>query len=133
MACHSRFPSDKSVEVVVTLKEYRDQAAIVGPDPKPGFSVNSQVGDNHQDAVVAVAEVLNQFRHGFTEGDAPGYAEAFSEALNDPMAKHWPEGIWASTQSGPSSADVPPDRDLKAGLLLGHAAGTGLIRTRLCH
>jgi hypothetical protein len=46
----ARFPSDKSVEVVVTLKAYRDQAAIVGPDPKPGFSAYSQVGDNHQDA-----------------------------------------------------------------------------------
>jgi|SRR5690348_16618613 hypothetical protein len=30
--------------------------------------INGQVGDNHQDAVVAVAGVLNQFRHGFTEG-----------------------------------------------------------------
>ncbi len=88
-----RFPSDKSVEVVVTLKAYRDQAAIVGPNPKPGFSVNGQVGDIHQDAIVAVAEVLNQFRHGFTEGGVPEYAEAFSEALNDLMAKHWPEGM----------------------------------------
>jgi hypothetical protein len=26
-----------------------------------------------------------------------------------------------------------PDRDLKAGLLLEHAAGTGVTRTRLCH
>lgn len=88
-----RFPSDKSVEVIVTLRAYRDQAAIVGPNAKPGFSVNGQVGDNHQDAVVAVAEVLNQFRHGFTAGGMPEYAEAFSEALNDLMAKHWPEGI----------------------------------------
>lgn len=87
-----RFPSDKSVEVVVTLRAYRDQAAIVGPKLKPGFSINSQVGDNRQDAVVAVAEVLNQFRHGFTEGRVPEYAEAFSEALDDLMAKHWPEG-----------------------------------------
>lgn len=39
---------------------------------------------------MAVAEVLNQFRHGFTEGRVPEYAEAFSEALNDLMAKHWP-------------------------------------------
>ena len=76
-----RFPSDKSVEVAVTLRAYRDQAAIVGPKPKPGFSINGQVGDNHQDAV-AVAEVLNQFRHGFTEGGVPEYAEAFNEALN---------------------------------------------------
>jgi hypothetical protein len=87
-----RFPSDKSVEVVVTLRAYKDQAAIVGSKPKPGFSINGQVGDNHQDAVVAVAEVLNQFRHGFTEGGVPEYAEAFREALNDLMAKHWPEG-----------------------------------------
>jgi hypothetical protein len=87
-----RFPSEKSVEVVVTLRAYRDQAGIFGPNPKPGFSVNGQVGDNQQDAVVAVAEVLNQFRHGFTEGGVPEYAEAFSEALNDLMAKHWPEG-----------------------------------------
>jgi hypothetical protein len=43
-------------------------------------------------SVVAVAEVLNQFRHGFTEGGVPEYAEAFSEALDDLMAKHWPEG-----------------------------------------
>jgi hypothetical protein len=42
---------------------------------------------------VAVAEVLNQFRHGFTEGSVPEYAEAFSEALNDLMAKHWPEEL----------------------------------------
>ena len=41
---------------------------------------------------MAVAEVLNQFRHGFTEGDVAEYAEAFSEALADLMAKHWPEG-----------------------------------------
>ena len=60
-----RCPSDKSVEVVVTLRAYRDQDAIAGPNPKPGFSLNGQVSDNHQDAVVAVAEVLNQFRHGF--------------------------------------------------------------------
>jgi hypothetical protein len=79
----------KSVEVVVTLRAYRDQAAITGPHAKPGFSINGQVGDNHQDAVVAVAEVLNQFRHGFTEGRVPEYAEAFSEALNDLMTKHW--------------------------------------------
>lgn len=87
-----RFPSKKSVEVVVKLKAYRDQAGIFGSNPKPGFEVNDQVGDNQQDAVVAVAEVLNQFRHGFTEGGVPEYAEAFSEALNDLMAKHWPEG-----------------------------------------
>jgi hypothetical protein len=87
-----RFPSDKSVEVVVALRAYRDQAAIVGPKPKPGFSMNSQVSDNRQDAVVAVAEVLNQFRHGFTEGGVPEYAEAFSEALDDLMTKHWHEG-----------------------------------------
>lgn len=49
-------------------KAYRDQAAIVGQNRKPGFSINNQVGDNHQDAVVAVAEVLNQFRYGFTAG-----------------------------------------------------------------
>ena len=84
-----RFPSDKSVEVVVTLRAYRDQAAIVSPNPRPGFSINGQVGDNHQDAVVAVAEVLNQFRHGFTESGVAEYAEAFSETLNDLMAKHW--------------------------------------------
>jgi len=41
---------------------------------------------------VAVAEVLNQVRHGFTEGDVAEYAEAFSGALADLMAKHWPEG-----------------------------------------
>jgi hypothetical protein len=87
-----RYPSEKSVEVVVTLRAYRDQAAIIGPHAKPGFSVNGQVGDNHQDAVVAVAETLNQFRHGFTEGGVPEYAEAFSEALEDLMAKHWQEG-----------------------------------------
>ena len=57
-----------------------------------GFELNDQVGDNHQDAVVAVAEVLNRFRHGFTEGDVAEYAEAFSGALADLMAKHWPEG-----------------------------------------
>ena len=88
-----RFPSAKSVEVIVTLRAYRDQAAIVGPRPRPGFEINGQVGDNHQDAVVAVAEVLNQFRHGFTEGGVPEYAEAFSEALDDLMAKHWPEEL----------------------------------------
>lgn len=87
-----RFPSEKSVEVAVKLRAYRDQAGIFGPHAKPGFEVNGQVGDNNQDAVVAVAEVLNQFRHGFTEGDVPEYADAFSEALNDLMAKHWPEG-----------------------------------------
>ena len=87
-----RFPSDKSVEVVVTLRAYRDQAGIVGPNAKPGFSINGQVGDNHQDAVVAVAEVLNQFQHGFKAGGVPEYAEAFAEALNDLMAKHWPYG-----------------------------------------
>ena len=75
-----RYPSEKSVEVVVTLRAYRDQAAIIGPRAKPGFSINGQVSDNHQDAVVAVAEVLNQFRHGFTEGGVPEYARAFSEA-----------------------------------------------------
>jgi hypothetical protein len=85
-----RFPSDKSVEVIVTLRAYRDQAVIAGPNPKPGFSLNGQVGDDHQDAVVAVAEGLNQFRHGCTEGGVPEYAEAFGEALNDFMAKHWP-------------------------------------------
>jgi hypothetical protein len=86
------FPSPKSVEVAVTLRAYRDQAGIVGPNAKPGFELNGQVGDNHQDAVVAVAEVLNQFRRGFTEGEVPEYAEAFSEALDDLTAKHWPEG-----------------------------------------
>lgn len=87
-----RYPSEKSVEVVVTLRAYRDQASIIGPHAKPGFSINGQVGDNHQDAVVAVAEVLNQFRHGFTEGGVPEYAEAFREALNELMAKHWQGG-----------------------------------------
>lgn len=87
-----RYPSEKSVEVVVTLRAYRDQAATIGPRAKPGFSINGQIGDNHQDAVVAVAEVLNQFRHGFIEGGVPEYAEAFRDALNDLMAKHWPEG-----------------------------------------
>jgi hypothetical protein len=86
-----RYPSGKSVEVKVTLKAYRDQAAIVGPTPKPGFEVNGQPSDNNQDAVVAVAEVLNQFCHGFTEGGVPEYATAFSEVLSDLMAKHWPE------------------------------------------
>jgi hypothetical protein len=86
-----RYPTDKSVEVVVRLKAYRDQAAILGPNPKPGFEVNRQLSDDHQDAVVAVAEVLNQFRHGFTDGGVPEYAEAFGEALSDLMAKHWPE------------------------------------------
>jgi hypothetical protein len=70
-----RFAAE-SVEVVVTLKAYRDQAAIVGPNLKPGFSVNGQVSDDYDDAVVAVAEVLNQFRHGFTAGGVPEYAEA---------------------------------------------------------
>jgi hypothetical protein len=83
-----RYPSDKSVEVVVTLRAHRDQDGIVGPNAKPGFSINGQVGDNHQDAVVAVAEVLNPFRHGFAEGGVPEYAEAFSGALDDLMAKH---------------------------------------------
>jgi hypothetical protein len=87
-----RYPSDKSVEVVVILRAYRDQAAIFGPRAKPGFSINGQVSDNHQDAVVAVAEVLNQFSHCFAEGRVPEYAEAFSEALNDLVAKHWQEG-----------------------------------------
>jgi hypothetical protein len=63
-----RYPSGKSVEVTVTLRAYRDQTAIV-----------------------AVAEVLNQFRHGFTEGGVPEYATAFGEALSDLMEKHWPE------------------------------------------
>jgi hypothetical protein len=85
-----RFPSEKSAEVVVTLRAYRDQAGIFGPKAKPGFSINGQVSDNQQDAVVAVAEVLNQFRYGFTEGGVPEYAEAFSEALDDLVAKHWP-------------------------------------------
>ena len=43
-------------------------------------------------AVVAVAEVLNQFRYGFAEGGVPEYAQAFSEALADLVAKHWQEG-----------------------------------------
>lgn len=38
-----RYPSGKSVEVKVTLWAHRDQAAIVGPTPKPGFEVNGQV------------------------------------------------------------------------------------------
>lgn len=85
-----RYPSGKSVEVIVKLKAYRDQAAIVGSAPKPGFEINDQLSDNNQEAVVAVAEVLNQFRHGFTEGGVPEYATAFGEALSDLMAKHWP-------------------------------------------
>jgi hypothetical protein len=40
--------------------------------------------------VIAEA-VLKQFRHGFIEGGVPEYAEAVREALNDLMAKHWPE------------------------------------------
>jgi hypothetical protein len=56
-----RFPSDQSVKVAVTLRAYRDRAAIVGLNPKPGNSLNGQVCDDHRDAVVAVAEVLNQF------------------------------------------------------------------------
>ncbi len=86
-----RYPSDKSVEVAVTVRAYRDQAAIIGPNPKPGFLLNGQVSDDNQDAVVAVAELLNQFRHGFTEGGVPVYATAFGDALSDIMAKHWPE------------------------------------------
>lgn len=87
-----RYPrGGKSVEVIVKLKAYRDQAAIVGSTSKPGFEINEQLSNNNQDAVVAVAEVLNQFRHGFTEGDVPEYATAFGEALSDLMAKHWPE------------------------------------------
>jgi hypothetical protein len=42
-----RFPSEKSVEVVVTMRAYRDQAGIFGPHAKPGFEVNCQVGDNN--------------------------------------------------------------------------------------
>jgi hypothetical protein len=80
-----------ALSLVVTLKAYRDQAAIFGPKPKPGFEINGQVGDNRQDAFVAVAEVLNQFRHGFTQGGIPEYAEAFNDALNDLLAKHWPQ------------------------------------------
>lgn len=87
-----RFPSEKSAEVVVTLRAYRDQAGIFGPNAKPGFEINKQVNDSNQDAVVAVAEVLNQFRYGFTEGGVAEYAEAFSEALDDLIAKHWPAG-----------------------------------------
>lgn len=86
-----RFPSEKSVEVMVIVKAYRDQAAIFGANAKPGFEINHQVGDNHQDAVVAVAEVLNQICYGFTAGGVPEYADAFSEALTDLMAKHWPD------------------------------------------
>ena len=52
-------------------KANRDQAGIFGSNSKSGFEVNDQVGDNQQDAVVAVAKVLNQFRHGFTEGGVP--------------------------------------------------------------
>jgi hypothetical protein len=66
-----RFPSEKWVAVAVTLRAYRDQAGIFGPHAKPGFEVNGQVGDNNQDAVVAVAEVQNQFRHGFTRAACP--------------------------------------------------------------
>ena len=88
-----RCPSPKSVEVVVKLKAYRDQDAIIGPNPKPGVEINGQLSNDHQDAVVAVAEMLNQFSYGFTEGNVPLYAEAFSEALHDLMAKHWPEGL----------------------------------------
>lgn len=86
-----RFPSDKSVEVTVVLKAYRDQTAIFGPNAKPGFEINHQVGDNHQDAVVAVAEILNQFSSGFAAGGVPEYAKAFREALADLMTKHWPD------------------------------------------
>jgi hypothetical protein len=46
-----RYPSGKSVEVNVKLKAYRDQAAIVGSTPKPGFEINDQLSDNNQDAV----------------------------------------------------------------------------------
>ena len=41
---------------------------------------------------MAVAEVLNEFRYAFTAASVPEYAEAFSEALDDLVAKHWPEG-----------------------------------------
>src|SRR5262245_53390631 len=97
-----RYPSDKSVEVDVRLRAYRDQAAITGPNPKPGFMLNGQVSDDNQDAVVAVAEVLNQFRHGFAEGEVPEYATAFGEALRDIIAKHWPES-GSPNESGPSA------------------------------
>jgi hypothetical protein len=100
--CEPRYPSEKSVEGAVILRAYRDQAAITGPHAKPGFSINGQVGDNHQDAVVAVAEVLNQFRHGFTEGGVPEYAEAFRETLDDLIAKHWREEP-ATRQADPVS------------------------------
>jgi hypothetical protein len=86
-----RYPSGQSVEVIVKLKAYRDQAAIVGSTPKPGFEINDKLSDNNQDAVVAVAEVLNQFRHAFTEGGVTEYATAFGEALSDLRAKHWTE------------------------------------------
>lgn len=91
-----RHPGDKSVEVAVTLRAYLDQdAPFASVRPKPGWELNGQVCDHHQDAVVAVAEVLNQFRYGFFGPDGepgvPEYAEAFSEALDDLMAKHWPE------------------------------------------
>jgi hypothetical protein len=87
-----RYPYEKSAEVLVTLRAYRDQGAIIGPHAKPRFSISGQVGDNHHDAVVAVAEVLNRFRHGFTEG-VPEHAEAFRDALNDLIAKHWQEEV----------------------------------------
>jgi hypothetical protein len=72
------------------------------PERQAGFEINGQVGDNHQDAVVTVAEVLNQFRHGFTEGDVAEYAEAFSGTLADLMAKPWPEGTseWTMARRG---------------------------------
>ena len=92
-----RYPSEKSVEVIATLKAYRDQAAIIGPHAKPGFSINGQVGDNHQDAMVAVAEVLNQFRRGFTEGGVPEYTETTTS--------------WRSTgKKEPESCFVPQTR-----------------------
>lgn len=88
-----RYPSGKSVEVAVPLRACRDQARRSSAATRSrGSRSTARWGGNRQDVVVAVAEVLNQFRRGFAEDGLPEYAEAFNDALSEHMAKHWPQG-----------------------------------------
>ena len=83
--------SDKSVEVAVTLRANRDQVAIFGPNPKPGFSVNRQMGNNPTGRRRRCCRDAEPVPSRLPEDRVPEHAEAFSGALNDLTAKHWPQ------------------------------------------
>ena len=69
------FPSEKSVEVAVTLRAYRDQAGIFGPYAKPGFVDHNVAGFTSM--LTYVEETFGLAPLSIRDADAYDYAQSF--------------------------------------------------------